>query len=298
MSDDCVAATDGEVLLGVDIGGTKILSGLVDRAGRIIERRQRTTRAGFVLADTLDACRHLIGLAEEAGLRVSGIGVGAKGTVDHRRGRLVESLYLGHGEIPMGEFLSRTFCLPVRIENDVHAATLGELIFGVGRSVDDFMFYNAGTGMAVGVVIARRLYRGASNTAGENGHWPLDHSGRWPCPCGMSGCIETMIVEARRGRGLPPFGDLTETPVMIDDPAYVYLTSNLSNLVALFDPSAVVLAGGMLNARNSSTSWMIGQVERDSRKRPGRPGVTVHHAFAGRDAGLVGAASLILAGSI
>ena len=292
MSETVVATVDRAVLLGVDIGGTKILGGLVDRDGQVVARRQRPTRSGFVLDDTLDACRELVDLAERDGLEVLGIGVGAKGAVDHRRGRLVGSLYLGHGEIPIGDRLERAFRLPVRIENDVHAATLGELTFGVGRGVDDFLFYNAGTGMSVGLVVGRRLYRGASNTAGENGHWPMDRSGDWPCPCGMSGCFETMIVEARKGRALPRLADGSEPAAGPDNPAYLYLASNLSDLVALFDPPVVVLAGGMLNGRNGATAWLIEQVVRHSRERSRC--LNVRHAFAGRDAGLVGAASLIL----
>ncbi len=86
----------------------------------------------------------------------------------------------------------------------------------------------------------------------------------------------------------------TEPPVT-DHPAYRYLASNLSDLMTLFDPSAVVLAGGMLNGRNGATAWMIDEVVRASRDRSGSPRVTVYHVFAGRDAGLVDAASLVLA---
>ncbi len=298
MSDERIIAAGSEVLLGIDIGGTKILGGLVDREGRIIERRQRTTRPGLVLTDTLDTCRDLLVIAERAGLKTAGVGVGAKGAVDHRRGCLVGSLYLGHGEILMGDHLSQAFGLPVRVENDVHAAPLGELVFGIGRSVDDFMFYNAGTGMAFGLVVGRRLFRGASNTAGENGHWPIDHSGRWPCPCGMSGCCETMIVAARKGRALASFAGPIEPAVNVVDPAYLYLASNLSDLVALLDPPAVVLAGGMLNGRNDATAWLINQVVREAHDRSGRSTLAIHHAVAGPDAGLVGAASLILAAGL
>ena len=287
------AGSSGELLLGIDIGGTKVLGGLVDRTGHIVARRQRPTRPDHVLPDVVEACRDLLGEAGRLGRRVSGIGVGAKGAVDRDSGRLVGSLYLGHGEIPMGERLGGAFSLPVRVENDVHAATIGEMIFGIGRHTPDFLFFNAGTGMAIGLVSGGRLYRGASNTAGENGHMVLDAGGTWPCSCGLSGCVETMIVAARGGRGLPPFpncdGPEGETR------AYVALASNLSDLIDLFDPSAVVLAGGMLNSGGRGVECLVAAIENARSASTASSCPRLHHAFASRDAGLVGAAALLIA---
>lgn len=282
----------GELLLGIDIGGTKVLGGLVDRTGHIVARRQRPTRPDHVLPDVVEACRDLLGAADRLGRRVGGVGVGAKGAVDRDDGRLVGSLYLGHGEIPLGERLGSAFGLPVRVENDVHAAAIGELAFGIGRHTADFLFFNAGTGMAVGMVSGGRLHRGASNTAGENGHMTLDASGAWPCSCGLSGCVETMIVGARGGRRLPPFPgcDVPDEETR----AYAALASNLSDLIDLFDPSAVVLAGGMLNGGGPGVEWLVAAIE----ARSGAPAASsrprIHHAFAGRDAGLIGAAALLV----
>jgi glucokinase len=283
----------GELLLGIDIGGTKVLGGLVDPTGQIVARRQRPTRPDHVLPDVIEACRDLLDEAGRLGQRVSGIGVGAKGAVDRDSGRLVGSLYLGHGEIPMGECVGEAFGLPVRVENDVHAATMGELIFGIGRHTPDFLFFNAGTGMAIGLVIAGRLYRGASNTAGENGHMTLDGGGAWPCSCGLSGCVETMIVAAREGRRLPPFPGCD---VAVEESrVYAALASNLSDLLDLFDPTAVVLAGGMLNGGGSGVGWLITAIKGACGALSAPSRVRVHHAFAGRDAGLVGAAALLTA---
>ncbi len=290
MSD---AGSSGELLLGIDIGGTKVLGGLVDQTGRIVVRRQRPTRPDHVLPDVVEACRDLLGEAGRLGRCVSGVGVGAKGAVDRDSGRLVGSLYLGHGEIPMGECLGGAFGLPVRVENDVHAATIGEMTFGIGRHTPDFLFFNAGTGMAIGLVSGGRLYRGASNTAGENGHMVLDADGSWPCSCGLSGCVETMIVGVREGRRLSPFPgcDVPNEGTR----AYAALASNLSDMIDLFDPSVVVLAGGMLNGRGPGVEWLVAAIEdsRGASAASSRP--RLQHAFAGRDAGLVGAAALLIA---
>ena len=284
---------DSELLLGVDIGGTKILAGLVDRSGHVLERRRRPTRPGQVLIDTIESCHDLIAWAARNKRKVMGIGVGAKGAVDSRRRLLVGSLYLGHGEIPIGDHLERAFGLPVRIENDVHAAAISELVFGVGRQVNDFIFYNAGTGIALGIIVDRQLYRGATNTAGENGHAVIDHSGQFPCPCGMTGCIETMIVEGRHGTTLPSILGWSVQPPS-NDAAYGYLASSVLDVINLFDPAALVLGGGMLTASSPAVSWLtealasaLNTIRSDHR-------CAIVPAFAGADAGLIGASALML----
>lgn len=293
MSDGHRAESIQELLLGIDIGGTKILGGLVNRSGLVVKRRQGATRPDHVLPDTIGICRDLIDDARRIGRDIGGIGVGAKGAVDSRRGLLVGSLYLGQGEIPIAHELSRSFGLPVRVENDVHAATIGEMMFGIGRTFDDFIFYNAGTGMAIGIVVGGQLYRGASNTAGENGHAPIDHGASWPCPCGLSGCVETMIVGGRAGRVLPRLSGFETAGEARDMRSYAYVGSNLLDMMALFDPSAVVVAGGMLNGGNDGTDWMLKRIAllcaSMNKSEP-----SIYQPFAGRDAGLVGAASLLM----
>lgn len=290
---DQAGGLDGGLLLGVDIGGTKILAGLVDREGHVLERHQRPTRPDHVLADAIEACRDLMAWAARDDRKIAGIGIGAKGAVDSRRRLLVGSLYLGHGEIAIGDHLERAFGLPVRIENDVHAAAIGEQVFGIGREVDDFVFYNAGTGIALGIIAGGRLYRGASNTAGENGHAVIDHSGRWPCLCGMTGCLETMIVSGRRGTTLPPIPGLSVEPAP-EDPAYAYIASSLLDAMNILDPAALVLGGGMLKPTNPAMSWLTDFLTRAAHDQAKAHHLRIVPAFAGADAGLVGASALVM----
>ena len=172
----------------------------------------------------------------------------------------------------------------------MHAATVGEQLFGIGREVRDFIYYNAGTGIAIGIVVSGRLYKGASNTAGENGHAVLDHSRRWPCPCGMSGCLETMIVSGRNGAVLPSVsvgaGALEDL-----DRVYAYLVSSIEDLISIFDPAALVLGGGMLTNNPRATVLLTQYLTHHrTQQRPSRPRVVP--AFAGYEAGLLGAAAL------
>lgn len=284
---------DRDVLLGVDIGGTKILAGLVDRHGRVVEARRCDTRPDHLLDDTLTACAGLIEAAGRAGRTIEGIGVGAKGVIDRATRCLVGSLYLGHADVPMGAALERAFGLPVRIENDVHAATIGERTFGIGREIDQFLFYNAGTGIAVGIMVEGELFRGASNTAGENGHVVMDQSGRWPCACGLSGCMETMIVSGRRGAALPRIGfAMADDPP--EDPAYGYLMASILDLVDMFDPAAIVLTGGMLADNPRGYAWITDTIARSCTRQPRMKPIAVVPAFGGAHAGLIGAAALLI----
>ena len=219
--------------------------------------------------------------------------MGANGAVDSRRRLLVGSLYLGHGEIAIGDHLERAFGLPVRIENDVHAAAIGEQVFGIGREVDDFVFYNAGTGIALGIIAGGQLYRGASNTAGENGHAVIDHSGRWPCPCGMTGGLETMIVSGRHGTTLPPIPGASVEPAP-EEPAYAYIASSLLDALNIFDPAALVLGGGMLKPRTPAMPWLADLLTRAAQDPAKTRDFRVVPAFAGADAGLVGASALVM----
>ena len=148
------------------------------------------------------------------------------------------------------------------------------------------MFYNAGTGIALGIIAGGRLYRGASNTAGENGHAVIDHSACWPCPCGMTGCLETMIVAGRRGATLPRLAGLSVMPAT-EDPAYAYLASSLLDAIDIFDPAAVVLGGGMLTSSSLAMSWLSDLLTRAATD------ACIVPAFAGADAGLVGASALL-----
>ena len=98
--------------------------------------------------------------------------------------------------IPIAQALADATALSVHVENDVHAATIGEIHFGAGRSHKDFLLFNAGTGLATGLVFNRRLHRGASNYAGENGHMSSDQSGSTICYCGLSGCTEKLALSS------------------------------------------------------------------------------------------------------
>jgi glucokinase len=281
------------VLVGIDVGGTKILGGLVDLDGTLIMQQRRPTRPAALLADISDTAHALVAEARARGLAPHGIGVGIKGLVEHHSGRLVQSINLGVTDLPIKQRLVDEVALPIAVDNDVHAATLGELKFGIGRRFPDFVLYNAGTGLAVGMVFNHRLYRGANNYAGESGHIGIDQSGASICACGMSGCVEWLTIEARKGHLHVPvlLPKLQEPP---PSPEYVFVALNLIHIVNLLNPPAIALAGGMFTANPTAADWVRVAVRRHILP-PANEGLRcLPIAHAGAACGLVGAAALLL----
>lgn len=270
------------VILSLDMGGTTLSYGLVQADGRVRLQHAVGTfakgRGEAVLEQLLEITGTLLDTASRRRLRVSGIGVGVPGTVDLARGRIRDNIQ----NVPefeglaLGPLLSRRFSLPVHLDNDVNALTLGELYFGRARGVRNFAMLAAGTGVGGGVVIEGRLLRGRRGYGGEAGHTTVDLDGR-PCFCGSVGCIKTYasgpdiaaqarerLQAAQPGRLLELCGGdphrLTASQVFSaareGDPialevveiAARALGAGVANLVNLLNPGMIVLGGGVLEA--------------------------------------------------
>jgi glucokinase len=184
--------------IGIDLGGTKIAAGLC-RNGEIVARCLRPTAAEkgapAVLAAMIDACREVAAAA--AGESIIGVGVGAAGQVDPATGAVIYAPNLGWKDVPLAATLSRELSLPVRVTNDVRAATIAEWYFGAAKGMKSFVNIFLGTGIGSGLVLNGALLTGTTNSAGEIGHICLDPEGPI-CGCGQAGCFEAFSS----GRGL------------------------------------------------------------------------------------------------
>ena len=159
-----------EAVLGIDIGGTKVLVGLVARDGQILASEKRPVPLGncdALLQAIYDAAEHLF--AENPDISVPAVGIGIKGHVNLNR--LVSSSILG-GKVSYDfcGMIQAHFQLPVYIDNDVNAATIAEAILGAGKDTDFFVYVNIGTGSAIGIYDQGRLVRGHENFSGEIGY--------------------------------------------------------------------------------------------------------------------------------
>ncbi|MBX3195508.1 MAG: ROK family protein [Microbacteriaceae bacterium] len=174
---------------GIDIGGTKTEAVAVDPAGTVVHRVRRPTGFGAdaVLASAVAAVEELAAGVQDADF--ASIGVGIPGAVDLATGRVDHAVNLGVTGLDLGGELGRRLGREVRVENDVNAAALGAFaLLGLGPA-QSMAYLNLGTGLAAGLVLEGRLWRGSRGVAGEIGHIPVDPSGP-ECACGQRGCLE------------------------------------------------------------------------------------------------------------
>jgi len=181
------------VVLGVDVGGTRISAGLVTCDGRVLSSLSVPSRS--VEDDAVATLKHviqdLLARSSEHNGSVVGIGIGAPGMVDFKAGRLkADALKLPElADIPLRDLLQAQCGLPVALDNDVNAMAVGEMLFGKAKGVNDFIYLALGTGVGGAIVANGQLLRGASGFAGEIGHATVQLDGR-PCPCGSRGCLK------------------------------------------------------------------------------------------------------------
>ena len=256
------------VILGIDIGGTKVALAQVSASGRLLSQMRYPLRASSVtdfpqtLFEKTDA---FLGQTP-----IEGIGVGLKGMIDADHHTILHSSILA-GLLPydLCDALSRRFGAPCYIDNDVHAATLAEMAFGHGRTYGDFVFVNLGTGMAVGIVSDGRLLRGAHNLAGELGVCsalrPMSEDA-YPLEALVSG--KGMATEALRLKDQFPISPLARRSAedgitgqdvlnahRAGDPLALRVVENLldalsrtlGNLTLLLDPDLFVFGGGVVS---------------------------------------------------
>ena len=266
--------TRKETYIGVDLGGTKLMIGEMDRSGRLL-RSQRYPSGPLsqeaaleLILDGLDRF-----LAERTpGCRPAAIGVGLVGRVDSRTGTWFEISGERRRTLEAARVLRERYGMPCFIDNDVRSAAKAELLFGWGRSSRDMIYINVGTGIAAGFVSGGRLITGGHSNAGEVGHTSSGIGLRVPCECGRSDCVESVASGLgfdRCARLLAPRYPDTRLTIpegggrvsvaevfrLYDsDPLCRTLTDNaadavanlIMNVIRFNDPDTVVLGGGVL----------------------------------------------------
>ena len=261
---------------GVDLGGTLTKIAISDGDGKVIAERQMPTSSHNGPGIVLDRIATEVSrMAGEAGVKPSALGIGVPGIADIAAG-VVRYLpnFPGHWEnIAVREALESQVGCPVYIINDVKAATLGEMAFGLGKGVRTMILLALGTGIGGGIVVNGRLNLGRFGSAGEVGHIVVDGDGA-PCGCGSRGCLETFVsgpalaaegVRLVRSGQAPKLFDLVGGDIGKVDAktmaqaanageesvrkairrAAVYLGIAVSNLIVAIDPELVVIGGGL-----------------------------------------------------
>jgi glucokinase len=287
--------------IGVDLGGTKILAGVVTRDGEVVRRHERPTPQDSqesVVRELEAAVAELV--TEETGA----IGFGVPSPIDQRRGLVVQCVNLPLEDFPLREHMTARFDLPVGLDNDANAAAIGEWRAGVGRGVDDLVMVTLGTGVGGGVISGGRPFRGGNGEGVELGHVVIVHDGI-PCQgaCKGRGHLEAYVtglaagVAAREAFGpdadarelmrLAGEGDAKARAILADIGRH--LGSGLGSFANIFAPELIVIGGGFGVA---SWEFLIPPAEEVLRRealRPMRDEVRIVRAELGTEAGLIGA---------
>ncbi|WDE97474.1 ROK family protein [Lentisphaera profundi] len=311
-------------ILGFDLGGTKVLAAVLDKDFNILSRVKMKANADLGLNSVYKViCSVINDACDEAGIKtsdLSAIGGCAPGLVEPKTGLVYDSPNLGFKDFPLQENLSKDFNLPVKIENDVNAGLYGELHFGAAKGMKNVLALSPGTGVGGAIVIDGDLYRGARGGAGEFGHIVVQPDGPL-CACGQRGCLEAIASRTALSQQILSFAVRGRIPMVIEeakanlkkvksgliaraynsgdpdvkaiiDYAARYLGVGMSNLVNSFNPEAIILGGGLIEALPEPFLEISTRVMREQAMRINGEEVKVLAAELGDDAVIKGAAKL------
>lgn len=309
--------------VGIDLGGTKILTALVDRqTGEVIGHVKKKTKKDKgpknIIKKMIEGIEELL---EESGKsldEISSIGVGAAGQNDRENGILIAAPNLDCYDLNIRKLLNEHFNIPVFLGNDVEIAAIGEMKFGAAKGYDDLVCIFVGTGVGSSIIKEGKIITGATGTAGEIGHMIVDLNGR-QCACGAHGCLEAYASRSaieRRIEGALKKGrqscilDYLETGKSItssmiqksierDDElvlqcvteASEYLSGGIASIINFINPKLVVLGGGLIDAVDFFYQKTIKKAKAKSLPVPAAK-IEFRKAELGDFSGVIGAAFL------
>jgi glucokinase len=306
--------------IGVDVGGTKVLGGVVDEEGRILEQVRRPTPSTSPAETSTEIAAMVASLQER--YDVAGVGIGAAGFIDQTRSVVLFAPNLAWRDEPLRDKVEQRVGLPVVVENDANALAWGEYRFGAGRGQHYLVCVSVGTGIGGGIIVDGRLYRGRFGLGAEFGHYRVVPDGR-RCGCGNRGCWEqyasgrALVREAREiaavsptaaarllelagGLGVGINGPEIMQAALEGDPTAIdcftevggWLGQGLADLAAALDPGCFVIGGGVSDAGDLLLGPAREHFARALSGRAYRPLAEIRVAELGPRAGLVGAADL------
>ena len=263
---------DSFVVLGVDMGGTKMYGAISDLGGNIIE--ELNTGQHHTMGE--ESYKHLVALIDALldspnlnGRRVRGIGVGVPGITLHQEGIVKWAFTLDWKDFPLKSRLSQRYSLPIIVDNDVNLAALGESWFGAGQNAQNMILVAIGTGIGAGIIVNRALYRGANEASGEIGHMVpgrefLEENyvdfGALESVASGTGIARRARELLKSSRSAGATAKLQAEDVfaaarqrqewawMVVDEVVDFLAIAIANLSVAFDPEMIVLSGGVMRS--------------------------------------------------
>lgn len=289
----------GTLAIGVDVGGTKILAGVVDRDGQVLRNHERPTVTGSQQELVGELTAAVDELRDDG---VGAIGFGIPATIDQRAGRVVRSVNIPLDDVSLREVMEERYGIPVGLDNDANAAAIGEWRAGAGRGVDTMIMITLGTGVGGGLILGGRPFRGSTGAGAELGHVVVEFDGP-VCTCGGGGHLEAFAAGHAADRlargalgGRASAHDLVSLAADGDGTARELLAglgarlgAALGSFVNIFNPELIVIGGGFGVA---AWDYVIPAAEEriwHEALVPARDQVRVVRAELGTAAGLIGA---------
>jgi glucokinase len=313
-----------EYLVGVDLGGTKILSGIFTNSLKCVGRSKMSTKAERGPESVIERIAHCVQDAvDECDLslkQVRGVGIGAPGSIDSENGRVMFAGNLGWKDVALKKELEKQLELPVFLHNDCNVCTLGVYEVELEAKPRNMVGVFLGTGIGGGLIIEGKLYQGFNRTAGEVGHMVLEVNGP-KCTCGNRGCWEAFasrsalfrqvqdavkdgqktVLTDMLGNDLKDLrsGDLRKAIKQGDklvehivEEAAKYTGVAVANLINVLNPEVIVLGGGLMDALENEMMPMVVESAREHAFPGTDKGVKILPSKLGDDAGITGGAVL------
>lgn len=312
------------MLIGIDIGGMSIKSGVVDKNGNILfsDNEKTIVENGpdyFVnsLYILIDKC---IEFSKNNNIEIAGIGIGVPGIVNNKENTIIYTANLKIENLNLGEKLSK-YNLPICLSNDANCAVLAEQKFGSGKGYNDVIMLTLGTGVGGGVIINNKLFEGNCGQGTELGHMIIELDGE-ECGCGRKGCFEAYAsasglikmtkdimlknndskmwtycfnsiknVSGRTAFECAKDGD--KAAIEVVNKYIKYLGEGIMNFCNIFRPEAIILGGGISNQKDYLKNLVVDYISKRNYGFKRSQKVEILIAKLGSEAGIIGAAHLL-----
>lgn len=310
------------VYVGVDLGGTAIKVGICNEQGALLHTYEGPTEVSkgvdTVISNIEKYVRHIVEESPYSWEQLVGVGAGVAGFTNVREGVIVLAPNVGFKDVPIRSILEDRLGKLVKIDNDANVAALGEAWAGAGNGIENCVCYTLGTGVGGGIIINGKIYQGFSGMAGEIGHTNVvPDLEAIQCGCGKMGCLETVSSATgiiRMANDAVERGDHTslqsvdnimakdvfdaakagdEVALRIVHRAAYYLGKSLASVAAVLNPEMFIIGGGVSKAGDILFDE-VRSVFASLAPEPLQRGVAIVPATLGNDAGIVGAAGLLI----
>lgn len=310
--------------IGIDLGGTNIVAGVVDENYKIIGKGKMKTnmpRPAEEIAD--DMAKTVMMAIEDAGITIDDIevlGIGSPGAIDPIKGVVTYANNLSFYDLPITAMMKERIGKDFFVENDANAAAYGEYIAGAGQGTRNFVAITLGTGVGGGIIIDGKIYSGSNYAGGELGHTVISMNGE-KCTCGRYGCWEAyasataLINQTKQAMcrypdslmwklcegdienvsGITAFDAMrSNDPIgrMVVERYCEYVAVGLSNIMNIFQPDVICIGGGISNEGDTLTDPIKAFVTGENYARNVGHKTVIKTADLGNDAGIIGAAYL------